>query len=61
LEFIKELSNYGINLDSPITSISTYKDGTTGYNIIGNLYQILERPKTYSGPRFVLLRSNMAV
>ena len=47
LEFIKELSNYGINLDSPITSISIYKDGTTGYNIIGNQYQILERPKTF--------------
>ena len=62
-EFIKELSNYGINLDSMITSISTCKDGTTGYNITtstGREYQILEKSKTYTGPRFVLLRSNKA-
>ena len=61
LEFITGLSNYGINLDSTVTSISTYKDGTTGYNITtsaGKQFQILEKPSTYIGPRFILLRSN---
>ena len=60
-EFIKELSGFGINLDSMITSISTYKDGTTGCNVTTSTekqYQILERPKTYTGPRFVLLQPN---
>ena len=63
-EFVKGLGNYGINIDSMITSISTYKDGTTGYNIVtsaGKQYEILDRPRTHTGPRFVLLRSNMAI
>src|SRR5205814_5502799 len=61
LEFIAGLSNHGINLDSIVTPISTYKDGTTGYNITtsaGKQSQILEKPSTYTGPRFNLLRSN---
>ena len=61
LEFIAGLSNHGINLDSIVTSISTYKDGTTGYNITtsaGKQFQILEKPSTYTGPRFTLLRLN---
>jgi len=60
--FLQCLGDYEIDLDSIITSISAYKDGTTGYNITTSMgeFRILERPKTYTGPWFLLLRYNKA-
>ena len=60
--FLQRFSDYEIDLDSKIKSMSGYKDGTTGYNITTSMgkFQILKRLKTYTDARFVLLHYNKA-